>query len=131
MWPRKQHPYPPRHDDTTASLWSCVQDRAQMLRVRDSLEAECDSSKPAHAELLSCLWAVQHEGEEIVIPHESWKALGFQGLNPITDIRAGGLLSLMHLAEMASAHRDTYRTMLREIAGAYFSVAAAQTSVSM
>jgi len=119
MWPsKKQHQYPPRPDDTTASLWSCVQDRAQtaLLRVRDSLDAEFDSSKPAHAELLSCLWAVQHEGDETVIPHESWKALGFQGLDPITDIRAGGLLSLLHLAGLASAHRDAYRTMLQQIA---------------
>jgi len=115
---REEDPFPPRADDVTRSLWSCVHDQSQtaLLRTRDLLDAEFDSSKPAHAELLKCLWVVDHSDEEPVVPHEAWKELGFQGLDPITDIRAGGLLSLLHLAGLAKVHRKAYSTMLRQIA---------------
>ena len=62
---REEDPFPPRADDVTRSLWSCVHDQSQtaLLRTRDLLDAEFDSSKPAHAELLKCLWVVDHSDE--------------------------------------------------------------------
>jgi len=45
---------------------------------------------------------------------EEWKKLGFQGLDPCTDFRGGGLLALQQLVYFAETRRELALQMLKE-----------------
>eukprot|EP00960_Hanusia_phi_P051226 760664-Hanusia_phi.AAC.2 len=47
-------------------------------------------------------------------PDERWKKLGFQGTDPITDLRAMGTLSIKLLCYMAQTYSASYHEILRE-----------------
>ena len=40
-----------------------------------------------------------------------WTLIGFQGLDPITDFRGGGLLSLVQLIYFAEANHENIKTI--------------------
>jgi len=78
-----------------------------------------------HEELWKRLWVGWHRSNNLAvpsfaIPSEHWTDMGFQGRDPGTDIRGGGLLALMNLvyfverypsdvAAMTAQHRNAER----------------------
>lgn len=46
-------------------------------------------------------------------PSELWGRMGFQGLDPATDLRGGGLLALKHFAQFSLAHRKELQEMMQ------------------
>jgi len=54
-----------------------------------------------HEHLLQRLWTGHFgDGVEYARPDERWKEMGFQGIDPCTDLRAGGLMALLHLVHL-------------------------------
>ena len=47
-------------------------------------------------------------------PDDRWKMLGFQGTDPVTDLRAMGTLSVKLLCYMAKTYNRTYHEILKE-----------------
>jgi len=113
-----------RHEDPDplcseekATIWELLKFDIsdQLRRIRDTLACTFDPDRPEHLELLSLIWNVKPVAGEMSLSHDNWKVLGFQGLNPMSDIRAGGLLSVVNLAHLANIHPDAYAKMLDEI----------------
>jgi ELMO/CED-12 family len=50
-------------------------------------------------------------------PSERWKDAGFQGSNPASDFRGGGIYSLRNLIYMSKNHRETFRRLLWKSTG--------------
>ena len=43
---------------------------------------------------------------------DHWKTIGFQGKNPVTDLRAMGILGLKHLVYFAEYKPEQYRNQV-------------------
>lgn len=75
-----------------------------------------DSSHPAEqVRLLRTIWAALRPGESFCREGEAWKACGFQGKNPATDVRGGGLLAVQCLAHFCENYGGAMRAMLGEL----------------
>eukprot|EP00756_Hemistasia_phaeocysticola_P001140 Hpha_TRINITY_DN10817_c0_g2::TRINITY_DN10817_c0_g2_i1::g.23296::m.23296 len=74
-----------------------------------------DSGNPSHEALLQRLWKALHKGEEYPARKGGhWEALGFQGRDPATDFRGGGVLSLLHLVFVAERYPEEVRQLLED-----------------
>lgn len=72
-------------------------------------------SDASHIQLLHKLWCYSF-GSEQQMPIgkcESWKLLGFQSDNPLTDFRGCGLLALNILVELAEIHTQFIRQLIQ------------------
>jgi hypothetical protein len=49
--------------------------------------------------------------------HEGWKDMGWQGVDPATDFRSGGVLSLQNLLWFAKNEKETYDRLLHKRTG--------------
>ena len=58
-----------------------------------------------------------YKNDEFQINSKNWTNLGFQGTNPCSDFRAGGLLSAENLSRFAQRYPKAYTKSL-EIANA-------------
>ena len=81
----------------------------------------------AHEALLRQFWRAL-SSEPFTRAGEVWKSLGFQGVNPATDVRGGGLLAVMCLAEFAADFGAGLRRMLQQLAEAASTLADGSTS---
>ncbi|EPY24684.1 hypothetical protein STCU_07057 [Strigomonas culicis] len=65
-------------------------------------------------QLLQQLWVASgRPSSSFSATGEGWAALGFQGLNPLTDLRGSGLLGLKQFAHFARACPQAFLDMLR------------------
>lgn len=64
---------------------------------RSSALQPFEEHNPEHAETLSALWSAAHSGVPFERVSPRWSELGFQGCDPITDLRATGYSGLLHL----------------------------------
>jgi len=62
-----------------------------------------DDSSPLHMQTLQELWEFSFPGEPFSRSSRKWAQLGFQGLNPITDLRGGGYLALRQLHQFVTS----------------------------
>jgi len=97
-------------DDTRQGLLEVGSTEYDRLHALDTLRSICaqpyDADKPAHVRELKELWVTAFP-TEIFPPGVSsarWKDLGFQGLDPRTDLRGAGFLGLVHLRSLLSQH---------------------------
>jgi len=58
--------------------------------------------------LLRQLWSHAFPGESSQLQSEKWKDMGWQGINPATDFRGGGLISLQNLLFMANQKPELF-----------------------
>ena len=72
-------------------------------------------NQPSHDELLRRLWASQVADEPYTRSSERWKEIGFQGVDPATDVRGGGLLAATCICEFGATFASGLRRMLREL----------------
>jgi len=98
----------------------CVNQMRNARVARQALErlraTAYDASNGGHEQLLVKLWAktfpsIRLDGRI----SEQWKDLGFQGTDPATDFRGGGILSLLMMIYTADYHTPIVRTILRDL----------------
>ncbi len=67
--------------------------------------------------LLRQLWSHAFPGESSQLQSEKWKDMGWQGINPATDFRRGGLISLQNLLFMANQKPELFATLMHKTKG--------------
>lgn len=67
--------------------------------------------------LLRQLWSHAFPGEASQLQSERWKDMGWQGTNPATDFRGGGLISLQNLLFMASQKPELFSALMHKTKG--------------
>ena len=91
-----------RHRETVANL-----EAAEKLRCTAFNEM-------VHVPLLKELWRIAFGDDcEFERTSERWSRLGFQGLDPQTDLRGGGVLALEQFLFFAKSHPGVLREMIR------------------
>ncbi len=74
-----------------------------------------DEKESTHLELIQRLWRAVNTNQEFPgLNSTKWIDLGFQGKNPISDLRAAGLLGLEHLVYFAETYPDNFKKILAE-----------------
>jgi len=92
---------------------------AYELRSLHAVKVEqFDPQNSAHEQLLKSIWSAMRPEEPYVRTGAGWKEIGFQGEDPASDVRAGGLLAVQCLAHFATTQTVGMRLMLREIRAA-------------
>ncbi|KPA74200.1 putative mitochondrial engulfment and cell motility domain 2 [Leptomonas pyrrhocoris] len=72
-----------------------------------------DNDNRSHLNLLQQLWmATGKPATAYNRLGSQWSALGFQGEDPVTDLRGGGILALRQLVHFAQAHNTAFREMM-------------------
>ena len=64
-----------------------------------------DEDDPRHVLALETLWQVSFHGEGYERVSQKWKELGFQNVDPISDLRGGGFVALEHLVRFVVRSR--------------------------
>jgi ELMO domain-containing protein len=66
---------------------------------------------------LKKLWALTFPSRPCEVPSEQWKDMGWQGTDPATDFRSGGLLALQNLLYLAEERPQLYHALLHKTQG--------------
>jgi len=91
--------------------------------IQSLFEDTFDKERPEHVSLLQRLWEASNLGvsdqeHDPPIPFElqtnRWKDLGFQRNDPVSDLRATGLLGLQNLVYFAEEHPTIFLHMARD-----------------
>ncbi|KAG5476487.1 hypothetical protein LSCM1_04199 [Leishmania martiniquensis] len=93
---------------------------AQVLAADVSLRAlgveraiSFDKENRSHVNLLQQLWMATGKPASAYSPlGPQWGVVGFQGTDPVTDLRGGGVLALRQLVHFAQVHNAAFREML-------------------
>ncbi|KAK4527235.1 hypothetical protein GAYE_SCF37G5157 [Galdieria yellowstonensis] len=90
-------------------------------KIRQRQATSFDHDNPQHEETLFKLWdlLLVSSPSPCSRKSEEWKKLGFQGLDPCTDFRGGGLLALQQLVYFAETRRELALQMLKEASDSY------------
>lgn len=96
--------------------------KLRLARLARRVDVPYDATNVDHARQLRELWSLTFPDREDALPrdvdgseslkHEGWKSMGWQGVDPATDFRSGGLLSLQNLVWFAKNRRDLYDRLL-------------------
>ena len=63
----------------------------ELKRLHGARKMTFNPERPSHEQLLRMTWRALRD-DAYVRSGEGWKEIGFQGNDPLTDVRAGGLL---------------------------------------
>mmetsp|Transcript_23215 Transcript_23215/g.46612 ORF Transcript_23215/g.46612 Transcript_23215/m.46612 type:complete len:621 (+) Transcript_23215:138-2000(+) len=97
-----------------------VPDEMQIALLEDlqrrAMTSVCDPQhEPIVTVLLKRFWAaVQGEKKKYVPKGKEWQGMGFQGEDPLTDFRAGGLLALENIVFLVEKYTDIAKTMIEK-----------------
>ncbi|XP_054816153.1 uncharacterized protein LOC129315977 isoform X1 [Prosopis cineraria] len=95
------------------SLSPLQQERHRNLRQR--LEVPFDSSKTEHQDALKQLWTLAYPDRKLPgLKSELWKEMGWQGVDPSTDFRGGGFISLENLIFFAQKYPESFQRLLHK-----------------
>nr|GLL25616.1 ELMO domain-containing protein A-like isoform X1 [Ipomoea trifida] len=98
--------------DLTPTQKECLQ------RLHNRIDIAYDSSIHEHQEALMDLWNAAFPGVELCgLISEQWKEMGWQGKDPSTDFRGGGLLSLENLLYFARIFPKSFQDLLHKLEG--------------
>lgn len=87
--------------------------RIRTEEFRGVLCVPYDSNKEDHEALLLLLWSVSRPQSPLdARKSHRWKELGFQGTDPATDFRGGGVFALKNLLYLAHAYPEFYHRVL-------------------
>ena len=109
-----------------ASLGLCARPaspltEAQKLRLAKLISRAStpyDPSHPEHVEQLRELWRLTYPSRALpALKCPEWKEMGWQGSDPATDFRSGGLMSLQNLVWFAERQPRVYRRLLSKSDG--------------
>eukprot|EP01100_Stratorugosa_tubuloviscum_P013963 TRINITY_DN7203_c0_g1_i1.p1 TRINITY_DN7203_c0_g1~~TRINITY_DN7203_c0_g1_i1.p1 ORF type:complete len:604 (-),score=240.59 TRINITY_DN7203_c0_g1_i1:37-1848(-) len=89
---------------------------------------------PEHEDLILRLWKAFYPDRPLEARvGDHWKTLGFQGRDPVSDLRGAGLLGLKNLVFIAEYHPESFRRIALEQASRndhYYPVATAGINIS-
>ncbi|KAK9120976.1 hypothetical protein Syun_018593 [Stephania yunnanensis] len=89
-----------------------------LFKLQKRVEVPYDSSNPDHQEALRALWDASFPEEELHgLISEQWKEMGWQGKDPSTDFRGGGLISLENLLFFGRTYPKTFQDLLQKREG--------------
>lgn len=90
-----------------------------LARLRDKLDVKFEHSNPDHEKALKELWQVCFPEEDYPAGSKSerWKDAGFQGTDPASDFRGGGLFSLQNMLCFSRRHPHAFRRLLLKTNG--------------
>ena len=75
----------------------------------DKTKIEVAKESSGDGLLLDSIWRSLLPGEgKVMSKSKLWTSVGFQGINPATDIRGGGRLSVLCLEHFAAHYSDAY-----------------------
>lgn len=86
--------------------------------LRHRLQISFDGSRIEHQDALRQLWRLAYPAREIPpLKSELWKEMGWQGNDPSTDFRGGGLISLENLIFFARNYPNSFQMLLNKVQG--------------
>ncbi|XP_066351445.1 uncharacterized protein [Miscanthus floridulus] len=86
--------------------------------LRRRLQIPFDGSRIEHQDALRQLWRLAYPTREIPpLKSELWKEMGWQGNDPSTDFRGGGLISLENLIFFARNYPNSFQMLLSKVQG--------------
>lgn len=98
--------------------------KLRLARLARRVDVPYDAADETHTRQLRELWSLTFPDREGALPsagaslkHEGWKDMGWQGVDPATDFRSGGVLSLQNLVWFAKHRRETYERLLYKKTG--------------
>ena len=86
-----------------------------LKRLHTALTVHFDPTISDHDQHLQNIWNALLAPAEFARPSPLWKDVGFQGMDPSTDVRGGGLLSIQCLDHFATLHTMGLRAMLEDL----------------
>jgi len=106
--------------DLMPGSWQLVPDvpkehQTLLVPFRDErCSVSFNEEDPAHDAMVRRLWDLCSGGRELgpSVVTEEWKQFGFQGTNPATDFRGGGVLGLSNLLYFAETYPASFRKIL-------------------
>lgn len=91
-------------------FYRCAEGAARLEKERATPFSADDAE---HVRLLRELWrAAGKSSAQFAQRSEEWGELGFQGTDPATDLRGGGVLALRQFLHFAQTHADDFREMM-------------------
>ncbi|RNF07821.1 engulfment and cell motility ELM family protein [Trypanosoma rangeli] len=85
----------------------------QAARLEKERATAFDATNSGHMQLLRELWeAAGKSPADFSHRSEAWVEFGFQGLDPATDFRGGGVLALRQFLHFAQTHNDDFKAMM-------------------
>ncbi|KAF9593260.1 hypothetical protein IFM89_021016 [Coptis chinensis] len=89
------------------------EERLRNLQLR--LKVPFDGNLLEHQDALMQLWRLAYPGRELPpLKSELWKEMGWQGNDPSTDFRGGGLISLENLIFFAKKYPESFQRLLHK-----------------
>ncbi|GAX82410.1 hypothetical protein CEUSTIGMA_g9838.t1 [Chlamydomonas eustigma] len=89
-----------------------------LQRIKAKATESFDSNNSQHQELLKQLWIRAFPEMPFANPKsEQWKEMGWQGVDPATDIRGAGCLGLDCLLYLADKHPAIFMRLLNKLDG--------------
>jgi len=86
---------------------------SELAQLHSALTTSFDPDHDrTHEMMLRALWAALAGGAAFERMSSRWKEMGFQGLDPVTDVRGGGLLAMACIAHFAATHTQALDEML-------------------
>ncbi|KAI3714090.1 hypothetical protein L1987_72680 [Smallanthus sonchifolius] len=86
---------------------------ARYQRLRERTNVPYDESRVEHQKALVELWNLAYPNVTLKgLVSDQWKEMGWQGVNPSTDFRGGGFLSLENLLFFAKTFPVAFRRLL-------------------
>jgi len=90
----------------------------RLNNLRRRLQIPFDGSRIEHQDALRQLWRLAYPTREIPpLKSELWKEMGWQGNDPSTDFRGGGLISLENLIFFARNYPNSFQMLLSKVQG--------------
>lgn len=91
---------------------------ARLKTLKQRLEVPFDGSCLGHQDALKQLWRLAYPDRELPpLKSELWKDMGWQGPDPSTDFRGGGLISLENLIFFAKMYPEAFQNLLHKSDG--------------
>ncbi|EKF36169.1 hypothetical protein MOQ_002294 [Trypanosoma cruzi marinkellei] len=91
-------------------LCHCSEQAAHLGKERAT---SFDAENPEHMRLLRELWAAAGKSPaDFSHRSDQWVEFGFQGLDPATDFRGGGVLALRQFLHFAQTHNTEFKQMM-------------------
>ncbi|WVZ56762.1 hypothetical protein U9M48_007248 [Paspalum notatum var. saurae] len=109
-------PFSSENQSNPVYLSPLQEQRLNTLRRR--LQIPFDGSRIEHQDALRQLWRLAYPTREIPpLKSELWKEMGWQGNDPSTDFRGGGLISLENLIFFARNYPNSFQMLLNKVQG--------------
>ena len=72
-----------------------------------------DSSIAQHEAIVKTIYKVLMDTDRCAGVGSHWQDIGFQRVDPETDIRGAGMLGILHLLHMVQSYKRTMRLILK------------------